>query len=78
MIDHNNVFDLNAILHPASVFDHPRDIVAHPTISSARNAPSSPPGPRMPRRRSVKPGVTGATRFTFGEDRRDSRGLVGP
>jgi hypothetical protein len=33
MIDHDNVFDLNVILHPASVFDHPRDVVAHPTIS---------------------------------------------
>jgi hypothetical protein len=33
MIDHDNVFDLNSILHPASVFDHPRDVVAHPTIS---------------------------------------------
>jgi hypothetical protein len=33
MIDHDNVFDLNAILHPASVFDHPRDVVADPTIS---------------------------------------------
>jgi hypothetical protein len=33
MIDHDNVFDLNAILHPASVFDHPRDVVTNPTIS---------------------------------------------
>ena len=33
MIDHDNVFDLNAILHPGSVFDHPRDVVADPTIS---------------------------------------------
>jgi hypothetical protein len=33
MIDHDNIFDLNAILHPASVFDHPRDVVADPTIS---------------------------------------------
>jgi hypothetical protein len=33
MIDHDNVFDLNAILHPGSVFDHPRDVVAHPAIS---------------------------------------------
>jgi hypothetical protein len=33
MIDQDNVFDLNAILHPASVFDHPRDVIADPTIS---------------------------------------------
>jgi hypothetical protein len=33
MIDHDNVIDLNAILHPSSVFDHPRDVVADPTIS---------------------------------------------
>jgi len=29
----DNVFDLNAILHPASVFDHPRDVVADSTLS---------------------------------------------
>jgi hypothetical protein len=33
MIDHDNVIDLNAILHPSSVFDHPRAVVADPTIS---------------------------------------------
>jgi hypothetical protein len=33
MTDHDNVFDLNAILHPGSVFDHPRDVVTDPTIS---------------------------------------------
>jgi hypothetical protein len=33
MIDHDNVFDLNAILHLGSVFDHPRDVVTDPTIS---------------------------------------------
>lgn len=34
MIDHgDNVIDLNAILHPGSVYDHPRDVVADPTIS---------------------------------------------
>jgi hypothetical protein len=35
---------LNAILHPGSVFDHPRDDVTDPTL----NVPSSPPGIRMP------------------------------
>jgi hypothetical protein len=34
MIDHaDNVIDLNAILHPASVYDHPRDVLADTTIS---------------------------------------------
>ena len=34
MIDHaDNIIDLNAILHPGSVYDHPRDVVADPTIS---------------------------------------------
>lgn len=34
MIDHaDNIIDLNAILHPGSVCDHPRDVVADQTIS---------------------------------------------
>jgi hypothetical protein len=34
MIDHaDNVIDLNAILHPGSVYDHPRDVVADNTLS---------------------------------------------
>jgi hypothetical protein len=34
MIDHtDNVTDLNAILHPGSVYDHPRDVVADATLS---------------------------------------------
>src|SRR5829696_3888999 len=34
MIDQtDNVFDLNAVLHPATVFDHPRDVVADTTLS---------------------------------------------
>ena len=34
MIDHaDNIFDLNAILHPGSVYEHPRDVVADRTIS---------------------------------------------
>jgi hypothetical protein len=28
-----NVYDLNAILHPGSVFDHPRDVLADQTLS---------------------------------------------
>jgi hypothetical protein len=30
-----NVYDLNAILHPGSVFDHPRDVLADATLSLA-------------------------------------------
>src|ERR1700720_4894967 len=34
MIDHaDNIIDLNAILHPGSVYDHPDDVVADQTIS---------------------------------------------
>lgn len=34
MIDHaDNIIDLNAILHPASVYAHPRDVLADQTIS---------------------------------------------
>ena len=34
MIDHaDNIIDLNAISHPGSVYDHPRDVVADQTIS---------------------------------------------
>jgi hypothetical protein len=31
----DNVYDLNAILHPGSVFDHPRDVLADTTLSRA-------------------------------------------
>src|SRR4030081_2311502 len=30
-----NVYDLNAILHPGSVFDHPRDVLTDATLSRA-------------------------------------------
>ena len=30
-----NVYDLNAILHPGAVFDHPRDVLADATLSRA-------------------------------------------
>ncbi|SEM22984.1 hypothetical protein [Bradyrhizobium sp. OK095] len=34
MIDHaKNIIDLNAILHPGSVYDHPRDVVEDPALS---------------------------------------------
>src|SRR3982750_3387809 len=32
---HDNVFDINALLHPGTVFDHPRDVVAHPSLTVA-------------------------------------------
>jgi len=32
---HDNIFDLNAILHPATVFGHPRDIVSDAKLSLA-------------------------------------------
>jgi hypothetical protein len=33
--DDDNVYDLNAILHPGTVFDHPRDVLADATLSRA-------------------------------------------
>ena len=29
----DNVFDINALLHPGTIFDHPRDVVVHPSLS---------------------------------------------
>jgi hypothetical protein len=31
-----NVYDLNVILHPGLVFDHPRDVLADTTLSRAQ------------------------------------------
>ena len=31
----DNVFDFNALLHPGTVFDHPRDVVNHPGLTLA-------------------------------------------
>ena len=31
----NNIFDLNALLHPGTIFDHPEDVLAHPSLSIA-------------------------------------------
>ena len=28
-----HVFDINALLHPGTIFDHPRDILNHPSLS---------------------------------------------
>jgi hypothetical protein len=30
----DNVFDINALLHPGAVFEHPRDVVAHSSLST--------------------------------------------
>src|SRR5689334_2619746 len=30
---HDNVVDLNAIIHPGTLFEHPRDVVSHPTLN---------------------------------------------
>jgi len=30
---HDNVFDFNALLHPGTVFHHPRDVLADPVLS---------------------------------------------
>jgi hypothetical protein len=36
MIEHaDNIVDLNAILHPGSVYDHPRDVLTDQTISTS-------------------------------------------
>jgi hypothetical protein len=29
----DKVIDLNAVLHPGTVFEHPRDVVSHPALS---------------------------------------------
>jgi hypothetical protein len=29
----DNVVDLHALLHPGTAFEHPRDVVSHPTLS---------------------------------------------
>ena len=31
----DNAFDLNALLHPGTTFEHPRDVVSHPNLSLA-------------------------------------------
>jgi hypothetical protein len=29
----DNVFDFDALLHPSTVFDHPRDVLGHPGLT---------------------------------------------
>jgi hypothetical protein len=31
----DNVMDFNALLHPGTVFDHPRDVLANPSLSTS-------------------------------------------
>ena len=31
----DNVFDFNALLHPGTVFEHPKDVVGHPGLTIA-------------------------------------------
>jgi len=31
----DNVFDFNALLHPGTVFEHPRDVVCHAGLTTA-------------------------------------------
>ncbi|QPF83865.1 hypothetical protein IC762_30010 [Bradyrhizobium genosp. L] len=31
----DNVIDFNALLHPGTVFEHPRDVLAHPSLSTS-------------------------------------------
>lgn len=47
---YDNVFDLNALLHPGTVFDHPSDVLADPSLSVSENAPFWHPGRPMRRR----------------------------
>jgi hypothetical protein len=32
---HDNVFDLEALLHPGTMFGHPREVVSHPDLDLA-------------------------------------------
>ncbi len=31
----DNVFDFNALLHPGTIFDHPKDVVSHPSLTTS-------------------------------------------
>jgi hypothetical protein len=34
-IHHDNVFDFQALMHPGTVFEHPKDVVSHPDLTLA-------------------------------------------
>ena len=44
---HDNVFDFNALLHPGTVFEHPKDVVCHNGLKRPRSVRFSHPGRRM-------------------------------
>lgn len=46
----DNVFDFQALLHPGIVFEHPKDVVAHPDLTVAEKRAIWLPGPPMHRR----------------------------
>ena len=57
----DNVFDFQALLHPGTVFEHPKDVVVHPNLTMAdqrailaswasdASAIASFPAPRAPK-----------------------------
>jgi hypothetical protein len=58
----NNVFELDALLHPGTVFDHPNDVVAHPKLSLSEKRHPRVLGIRRIRHRLL-PRVAGSARF---------------
>jgi hypothetical protein len=45
----DDVFGINAPLHPSTIFDHPRDVLAHPSLSSLEKRAILRPGRPMHR-----------------------------
>jgi hypothetical protein len=41
---HDNVFNFEALLHPGTVFEHPKDVVSHPDLTLAEKRRFLPPG----------------------------------
>ena len=31
----DKLFDINALLHPGTLFDHPRDVLSHPSLTTS-------------------------------------------
>jgi hypothetical protein len=56
----DNVFDINALLHPGTIFDHPKDMLAHPSLSVSEKRAilaswrRSLPAPRCGHRRASR------------------------
>jgi len=73
--DEENVYDLNAILHPGSVFDHPRDVLTDATLSHAEKRAILARWASDAARGDVVPGLAGHTRGQgAGLDRRHPGG----